>query len=893
MKKWIAIVLLMVMLGNMVCYAGVSETEELEIILEDGSKGPEDELDIEMESPERPGDGGILPDDVFLENSDSIKLELDTDLTGNDYETDLSSSVLTNSVESSTVYGVWKGKYVERKNGNTVDRAIRLDIDHVSNGAIEGIATIDGGENGSYFFDGTLNVKSGNVEFRGTDWIDNPNGLGFHLFSGILNETENTIEGTVDGKDNNTFSLHKTSDAYITKRIDIQAVPRDWKGKYDGRYNSATVRRNYEMHIQNVDNNGGISGIAHISPDDKADSNSGANGSYYFSGTIDGRRGKIKIQGTEWIEYPDHDDEAFVPLEGFFDASLASIIGKSADGIWKMKSYDSELGEYYSTQPVYPITIRNADGTKAKFNESLERYVTNMDSDKYYPDLAYMLVALAGAAYHKVGTRGGLLTVENAGYQSDSGELEHITKAYKDLGFNDYQAFNYYNDPDDPAYGEDNVAFSIGRKQLSDDDALVLIVVRGSYGDFPNPEKKDVSFSSDWRSNVNLTTNARGWHLGFAHAADKAYSALKSFMQNRRYSGSTMKSNVRYVITGHSRGAAVANLLALKLHDMGVPDSKVYDYNFACPDMVKDSEQANLKNHKNIFNICNSADAISVIPGIIGDAVNLVGYVAGERFINENFKDLFVGWDKYGRTRFYCKNWSDPKEFNLARTFDGNNSSHGVKHYIQDIGKKTYQFYSWSEIAARGIQLGVGIVLDKIVRAFYPKYAVVPEDIAKAKVTVSDQVFTGKALEPKVKVVLNNKTLKKGKDYTVSYENNKSIGTASVILKGKGNYLGTKTATFRINPKPVKGFKLTAGKGQISARWDKAAGIDGYQLQYSLKKTFTSAREVTVDGATVMNKVLEGLKKDDVYYMRIRAYRKVNGETYWSAWSRTKKAKVK
>ena len=53
MKKWIAIVLLIVMLGNMVCYADASKTEELEIILEDDSKGPEDELDIEMESPDR------------------------------------------------------------------------------------------------------------------------------------------------------------------------------------------------------------------------------------------------------------------------------------------------------------------------------------------------------------------------------------------------------------------------------------------------------------------------------------------------------------------------------------------------------------------------------------------------------------------------------------------------------------------------------------------------------------------------------------------------------------------------------------------------------------------------------------------------------------------------
>ena len=91
----------------------------------------------------------------------------------------------------------------------------------------------------------------------------------------------------------------------------------------------------------------------------------------------------------------------------------------------------------------------------------------------------------------------------------------------------------------------------------------------------------------------------------------------------------------------------------------------------------------------------------------------------------------------------------------------------------------------------------------------------------------------------------------------------------------------------------MTGLKLTAGKGKLTANWNKAAGIDGYQLQYSLKKTFASAKKVAVSKASTVKKTIKGLKKGKVYYLRIRAYKKVDGKTYWSAWSGAKKVKVK
>ena len=62
--------------------------------------------------------------------------------------------------------------------------------------------------------------------------------------------------------------------------------------------------------------------------------------------------------------------------------------------------------------------------------------------------------------------------------------------------------------------------------------------------------------------------------------------------------------------------------------------------------------------------------------------------------------------------------------------------------------------------------------------------------LTDAVVTVPAQTYTGKALTPAPTVKLNGKTLKKGTDYTVSYQNNTNAGTAKVIVTGSGHECG-------------------------------------------------------------------------------------------------------
>ena len=89
-----------------------------------------------------------------------------------------------------------------------------------------------------------------------------------------------------------------------------------------------------------------------------------------------------------------------------------------------------------------------------------------------------------------------------------------------------------------------------------------------------------------------------------------------------------------------------------------------------------------------------------------------------------------------------------------------------------------------------------------------------PKDISGYTVGIGGDTFTytGSEIKPKVQVSSETETLKEGTDYTVSYKNNIEVGTATAVVKGKGNYTGTLTITFKI----VKKSQDDGNKDKIS-----------------------------------------------------------------------------
>ena len=170
----------------------------------------------------------------------------------------------------------------------------------------------------------------------------------------------------------------------------------------------------------------------------------------------------------------------------------------------------------------------------------------------------------------------------------------------------------------------------------------------------------------------------------------------------------------------------------------------------------------------------------------------------------------------------------------------------------------------------------------------------IKNNFKKATVSgISTKAFTGKNITQSITVKYNGKTLKNGTDYTVSYSNNKSIGTATVKIAGKGSYTGTITKTFKINPAKQEIQKLTAKSKAFFVDWAQKGSATGYEIQYATNSKFTSAKKVTITNNKTDKTTVSKLSGKKKYYVRVRSYTTVKGTKYYGAWSASKSVTTK
>ena len=158
---------------------------------------------------------------------------------------------------------------------------------------------------------------------------------------------------------------------------------------------------------------------------------------------------------------------------------------------------------------------------------------------------------------------------------------------------------------------------------------------------------------------------------------------------------------------------------------------------------------------------------------------------------------------------------------------------------------------------------------------------------------ISNKSYTGKNITQSITVKYNGKTLKNGTDYTVSYSNNKKVGTATVKITGKGSYTGTITKTFKINPAKQEIQKLTAKSKAFFVDWAQKGSATGYEIQYATNSKFTSAKKVTIKNNKTDKTTVSKLSGKKKYYVRVRSYTTVKGTKYYGAWSASKSVTTK
>ncbi|HJI26858.1 MAG TPA: cellulase family glycosylhydrolase [Oscillospiraceae bacterium] len=172
-------------------------------------------------------------------------------------------------------------------------------------------------------------------------------------------------------------------------------------------------------------------------------------------------------------------------------------------------------------------------------------------------------------------------------------------------------------------------------------------------------------------------------------------------------------------------------------------------------------------------------------------------------------------------------------------------------------------------------------------------FTITKRAMAGGTVSVASSVsFTGSNITPSVTVKVAGRTLTNGTDYTVSYSNNKNVGTSNVYVYGKGNYSGSLSAKFDIVPAKQQIQKLETKYKGFYIDWAQKGSATGYDVEYSVNANMSGAASKHLTANKPDTLTVSGLAGEKVYYVRVRSYTNVNGKVYYGAWSDVKSIKT-
>ena len=205
----------------------------------------------------------------------------------------------------------------------------------------------------------------------------------------------------------------------------------------------------------------------------------------------------------------------------------------------------------------------------------------------YNPSLATMSLNLELAAWASPTQNDYLFKSDNA------------KKLLGKLGFNHFEA----NDGFKFRPTKDSIGAIAAEKKLTVDEedyTLIALAIRGG------------GYEAEWASNVTLGTS--GQHQGFHKASQDVLKFLDNYIKTHH-----IKGKIKLWLTGYSRGAATANLLAgelnsgRKLPQVELAPSDLYAFCFEPPAGTLASFDPRNKKNDNIINIVNLNDVVTKV----------------------------------------------------------------------------------------------------------------------------------------------------------------------------------------------------------------------------------------------------------------------------------------
>lgn len=184
---------------------------------------------------------------------------------------------------------------------------------------------------------------------------------------------------------------------------------------------------------------------------------------------------------------------------------------------------------------------------------------------------------------------------------------EAIKKAFREMGFFGICSY-YYSTP-----GENTASVCVAKK-----DKNIFVVIRGTEGE-------------EWYN--NFRTGTSDIHQGYKETAENIMPVLKEYIN----------SGCRLLLTGHSRGGALANLISAQLIKSGRRD--VFCYTFACPNITADDDVYSSK-FRNIYNFIYEDDFVPQFPlsewgyNRYGCTITFKNCDTNSRRLKKAFKDM-------------------------------------------------------------------------------------------------------------------------------------------------------------------------------------------------------------------------------------------------------------
>ncbi|WP_394206294.1 VWA domain-containing protein [Lactococcus chungangensis] len=267
----------------------------------------------------------------------------------------------------------------------------------------------------------------------------------------------------------------------------------------------------------------------------------------------------------------------------------------------------------------------------------------------YNPSLATMSLNLELAAWASPNQKNYL-------FKSDNAKIL-LTK----LGFTHFEA----NDAFKLKPTKDSIGAVIAEKKLTvekEDYTLLALAIRGG------------GYEAEWASNVTLGTS--GQHQGFHKASQDVLRFLENYIKTH-----DIKGKIKLWLTGYSRGAATANLLAgelnsgRKLPQVELAPSDMYVFCFESPAGTLASFNPRNKKNDNIINIVNP-----------NDVVTKVAPEAKKFEFTRYGKDILLPTSQLvGETQYSLLRDRMLRELEKIESLDGYIQDHILKEYLDKV----------------------------------------------------------------------------------------------------------------------------------------------------------------------------------------------------------------